>query len=60
MRFITVSQLQREATRIVAEVVDTKAEFVITRNGLPVAIVRPFTERDLASVPKREERHGKA
>ncbi len=59
MKFATVSQLQREATRIVAEVVETKAEVVITRNGLPVAILRPFSERDLEAVPRKEGKHGK-
>ncbi len=59
MRFATVSQLQREATRIIAEVADGKTEVVITKNGLPVAIIRPFSEKDLAAVPGKEGKHGK-
>jgi len=44
MRFITVSELRGNATRIVHEVEETGEEVVITRNGHPVALIRKVEE----------------
>ncbi len=43
---IGVRELRNEASRIVREVREGKAEYVITLRGQPVALLRPFDEED--------------
>ena len=43
---IGVRELKNEASRIVREVREGKAEYVITLRGQPVALLRPFEEED--------------
>ena len=42
MKRIGVRQLKNEATRIVREVREERAEYIVTVNGEPVATIRPF------------------
>ena len=57
MRVATVSELQRRATQIVAELESTGKEVVIFKRGKPVAVLRPWGEGDilLAEHRGREE-----
>ena len=61
MRYATVSELQRQATRIVAELETTREEVVITKKGLPVAVLRPLGKDELQLVPAKKggKRHAK-
>ncbi len=42
MKKIGVRQLKNEATQIVREVREERAEYVITVNGEPVAVLKPY------------------
>ena len=44
MRFITVTELRADATRIIREIETTGEEVVITKNGKPVVLIRPISE----------------
>jgi prevent-host-death family protein len=46
LRFITVSELRANATRIVAEIESTREEVIVTKNGKPVVLIRPVEERE--------------
>lgn len=43
---IGVRELKNQASRIVRAVREEMAEYVITLQGKPVAVLRPFTEED--------------
>lgn len=43
---IGIRELKNQATRIVREVRQEMAEYIITHRGKPVAVIRPFTEDD--------------
>ncbi len=43
---IGVRELKNEATRIVREVRETQAEYIVTVRGEPAVIIRPFTTED--------------
>jgi len=43
---IGVRDLKNGATQVVRAVREEQAEYVITLHGLPVAVVRPYTEDD--------------
>lgn len=54
MRSIGVRQLKNEATQIVRAVRDEHAQYVITVNGAPVATLRPYSDRDIAGLPRSQ------
>jgi prevent-host-death family protein len=43
---IGIRELKNQASRIVRTVREEMAEYVITLQGKPVAVLRPFTEED--------------
>ena len=43
---IGVRELKNEAPRIVREVRETQAEYIVTVRGEPAVIIRPFTAED--------------
>ena len=57
----TVTDLQRRATQIIAELEATGKEVVIFKKGKPVAVLRPWSEDDilLAEHRGKEGKHGK-
>lgn len=54
MRTIGVRQLKNEATQIVRAVRDQHAQYVITVNGVPVATLRPYSDRDIAGLHRTQ------
>jgi prevent-host-death family protein len=60
MKFITVTELNRGATRIVSEIESTKEEVVITKNGKPLVLMQLISDGDFALKERREvKKHGK-
>jgi len=55
MRFITVSELRGNATRIVHEVEETGEEVIVTRNGRPVALIRKVEQDEFTLKGGRAE-----
>lgn len=53
-RRIGVRQLKNEAPRILSEVREDEAEYVVTRHGKPVALISPIPAGDLD--PSQEDR----
>ena len=49
-----IRELKNQASRIVNEVREEMAEYVITSQGQPVAVLRPFNEDDAESIRRRE------
>ena len=49
-----IRELKNQASRIVSEVRETMAEYVITSQGSPVAVLRPFTDDDATAMRRRE------
>jgi prevent-host-death family protein len=54
VRTIGVRQLKNEATQIVRAVREEHAQFVITVNGVPVATLRPYSDRDSAGIHRTQ------
>ena len=52
-RRIGIRQLKNEAPRILSEVREDEAEYVVTRHGRPVALISPISPDDLD--PERED-----
>ena len=46
MKFITVTQLKLKATQVVKEIESSKEEVIITKNGLPVVMMRLISADD--------------
>ncbi len=46
MRKIGVRELKNQATQVVRSVREDGAEYIITVQGQPVAVLRPFTDAD--------------
>lgn len=44
---IGVRELKNQASKIVRSVREEMAEYVITVNGEPVAVIRPYTQEDV-------------
>jgi prevent-host-death family protein len=64
MKFFTVTELNRGATRIVSEIESTKEEVVITKNGKPVVLMRLVSDSDFGTKEikkrgKEMKKHGK-
>lgn len=51
---IGISELKSQASRIVRDVHEEKTEYVITRQGQPVAVLQPYTEHDAAEKRRGE------
>ncbi len=49
-----IRELKNQTSRIVNEVREEMAEYVITSQGRPVAVLRPFTEDDADSIRRRD------
>jgi len=47
MKSVGVRELKNRATQIVREVRESQAEYVVTVDGEPVAVLRPFTNQDV-------------
>ena len=45
MKFVTVSQLRLKTTQIIAEIEKSKIKVVVTKNGKPVALIKPIEEK---------------
>ena len=58
MKFVTVSELRANATRIVADVEKSGEEVIVTKNGKPVVLMRPVSADEFA-IKSREVQHGK-
>ncbi len=52
---IGIRDFRNTATQLIREVRETGSEIVITVDGEPVAVVRPFTEEDDELERKRED-----
>ncbi len=51
----TVTELQKEASKIVSDVVSTGKQVIITKNGKPVAVLQRVTEEELSfDKPKKK------
>ena len=46
---IGIRTLKNEASRIINEVRESEAEYVVTKRGEPVAVLRPLSESDAAT-----------
>ncbi len=49
-----IRELKNQTSRIVNEVREEMAEYVITSQGKPVAMLRPFSEEDAETIRRRE------
>lgn len=58
MKFVTVTELNRGATRIVSEIESTKEEVVITKNGKPVVLMRLVSDSDFGTKAIEKKRKG--
>ena len=56
---IGIRQLKNEASRIVNEVREEEAEYLVTNRGEPVAVLRPVTEAE-SKVETEEQRRARA
>ncbi len=61
MKFVTVSELRAHAPKIITELESTGKEVVVTKNGKPVALIRPLEEDEfeLKTSMKGGSKHGK-
>ncbi len=49
-----IRELKNQTSRIVSEVREEMAEYVITSQGRPVAMLRPFTDEDEEAIRRLE------
>lgn len=54
MHTIGVRRLKNEATQVIRAVRDEHAQYVITVNGVPVATLRPYSDRDVAGLHRTQ------
>lgn len=59
MKFITVSELRANATRIVSEVETGGEEVIVTKHGKPVVLIRPVSSGEFEMKASREVQYGK-
>jgi prevent-host-death family protein len=45
-RSIGIRELKNKATQIVSDVRERRSEYIVTKRGEPVAVVRPYTQQD--------------
>lgn len=55
-----IRELKNQTSRIVNEVREEMAEYVITSQGNPVAVLRPFGEDDAVSMRRRQAKQAMA
>ena len=55
---IGVRELKNHASRIISEVREEMTEYVITHQNHPVAVLRPFTDRDADRLRREETARG--
>ena len=53
MTRIGIRELKNQASKIVREVRETQAEYVVTHQGQPVAVLHPYTEADAENERRR-------
>ena len=51
---IGVRELKNQASAIVRQIREEAAEYIITHNGTPVAILRPIEQEDIEAYDKEE------
>jgi prevent-host-death family protein len=51
---VGVRELRDHASKIVRAVSEEMAEYIVTVNGKPVAVLRPYTEEDAREIARRE------
>ncbi|MBC8496203.1 MAG: type II toxin-antitoxin system prevent-host-death family antitoxin [Anaerolineales bacterium] len=51
---IGIRELKNQATRILREVREETAEYIVTLRGEPVAVIRPFTNEDAENLRQVE------
>ncbi len=49
-----IRELKNQTSRIVSEVREEMAEYVITSQGHPVAFLKPFTEHEATEIRRQE------
>jgi len=59
MKFITVSELKQRATQTVTEIVNSREEVVITKNGKPVVLMQFIEEEAFTLKDKKGGKHDK-
>ncbi len=52
---VGVRELKNQASRVIREVVEEKAEYVVTLRGEPLALLRPLTREETASLQRGEQ-----
>jgi prevent-host-death family protein len=56
LKFTTVTELKQRTSEFVSEAERTGRQFIITKNGIPVAVLQRVTEEELSlDKPKRME-----
>lgn len=45
-KFLTVTELAQKTTSVIRTLETTREEVIITKNGKPVAVIRPFSEQE--------------
>jgi prevent-host-death family protein len=55
MKFITVSELRLQATKIVSRIETTKDQIVVTKKGKPVVLMRPVEEGEFELKTRRKK-----
>jgi prevent-host-death family protein len=54
LKFITVSELRAQATKIVAEIEKKGEEVIVTKNGKPVVLIRAVEEGEFELKTKKK------
>ncbi len=55
LKFTTVTELKQKTSEFVSEVERTGKQIIITRNGIPVAVLQRVTEEELSfDKPKKK------
>jgi len=55
LKFTTVTELKQKTSEFVSEVEKTGKQIIITRNGIPVAVLQRVTEEELSlDQPKKK------
>lgn len=57
VRFITVSELRANASKIVSQILSKRGEVVVTKKGKPAVLIRPVSEGEFEL--KGVKKHGK-
>lgn len=67
MKFVTLSDLRLRTSEVIKEVEESEERFIVTKNGIPVALIKPVEEggfeyKNHLNNHKKggEKRHGKS